>query len=142
MFPLPDPTLILLLQLAGAGQLVLATASLLIPRMLRWPEKLALLDPLLRRVFWVYAVYILGTNLALGLVSLLATGALVAGGPLAAAILFYAAVYWGGRLAVQFTLFRGLKPEGAFYQLADLALSALFLFLTAVYLMASVNAYS
>jgi len=73
---IPDHALKTLILLAGAGQLLLAVGSLAIPRMLQWREKLAGLDPLLRRLFWVYAAYIFGTNIALGLVSVLAADAM------------------------------------------------------------------
>ena len=57
---------------AGVGQLILCSASLAIPRVLRWPEDLARLRPLTRQVFWTYAGYIWATNLSFGLISTLA----------------------------------------------------------------------
>lgn len=128
----------LLIVAAGVGQLLLAAASLLIPAVLNWKRELAGLNPLLRRLFWVYAGYIFATNVALGLVSLFAADALVAPAALALAVNGYAAAYWGSRLAIQFTLFRGLKPPGAIFQCAEAALVVLFVFLTAVYLAATV----
>lgn len=131
------PTLILL---AGVGQLVLAGASTLIPRQLGWREKLAKVDPLLRRIFWVYAGYILGTNVALGLVSVFAADALAGTGTLAVCVTVYAAVYWGARLALQFALFRGLAPPDLKFRVAEAALVLLFVFLTGTYLLAGLHA--
>ena len=58
-----------LLIAAGVGQLILISAGLAIPRVLRWPEDVARLRPLTRQVFWTYAGYIWATNLSFGLVS-------------------------------------------------------------------------
>lgn len=66
-----------LLLLAGAGQIVLVFGSLAIPKQLGWREKLAPTTPLIRQMFWVYAAYILATNLAFGLLSALAPAALL-----------------------------------------------------------------
>lgn len=54
------------LRVIGVGQLLLVLASLWLPRVLRWPQQLAQLEPLTRRIFWVYAGYIVGTNTFLG----------------------------------------------------------------------------
>jgi len=51
-----------LLVLVGLGQIALALVSLMLPRILRWREETARLSPLTRRIFWVYAGYILGTQ--------------------------------------------------------------------------------
>ncbi|MFQ5733313.1 MAG: hypothetical protein ACE5KM_15335 [Planctomycetaceae bacterium] len=123
--------------IAGLGQLVLAAASAFIPRQLGWREKLGGVDPLLRRIFWVYAAYILGTNVALGLVSTFASGALVEGGSLAFAVNVYAAVYWGARLVIQLVWFRGLAPEGLKFRVAETALVLLFVFLSSTYVVAA-----
>lgn len=140
--PISQEMLQTLVLMAGVGQLLLAAGSVVIPRVLRWKEKLAGLDPLLRRVFWVYAAYILMTNVALGLVSVLAAESLVEPAALAFAVALYAAVYWGARLAIQFAFFRGLKPPGAFFRIAEAGLVALFTFLTAVYIAAAIAAAS
>lgn len=131
-----------LILVAGVGQLVLAAASTCIPKQLEWTKKLSTVDPLLRRVFWVYAGYILGTNVSLGLVSLLAADALAEPGSLAFCLNGYAALYWGARLAIQFLWFRKLAPNGLRFRLAEVALVVLFMFLTATYLLAAWNAGS
>lgn len=139
---IPLSLLILLLQLAGLGQLVLAAGSLAIPRILGWSGKLAGLDPFMRRLFWVYGGYILGTNIALGLVSLLAAPALATPGPLALALNLYALAYWGARILIQFSLFQKYKPQGRHFWIGELALAALFIYLTAVYAVAALNGAS
>ena len=135
-------TLETLILAAGVGQLVLAAASTAIPAQLGWREKLASVDPLLRRIFWVYAGYILGTNVALGIVSILAAGALAQPSTLAFCVAAFAVVYWGARLLIQFIWFRGLAPSGWKFRAAEAALVVLFVFLTATYALAAWNAGS
>ena len=80
---------------AGVGQLVLISASLAIPRVLRWPEDVARLRPLTRQLFWTYAGYIWATNLSFGLISTFAPGWLLDGTPLTGAVCGFIATYWG-----------------------------------------------
>lgn len=122
-----------LVVVAGVGQIVLAAGSTAIPRVLQWPEKLARLEPLERRLFWVYAAYILGTNLSFGLVSVLIPAALVDGSSLAVAVTGFMTVYWLSRIVIQFACFRGLGPSGAFFVVAETGLVLLFAFFAAVY---------
>ena len=117
----------------GLGQIALALASLSLPRILRWPDQLRQLQPLTRRIFWVYAAYILGTNLCLGTLSALAPHLLLERTALARCVGGYAAVYWGARLCIQFVWFRGAAPSGPGYALADGAVTLGFALCTAVY---------
>jgi len=122
-----------LLVVAGLGQLGLAAGSLAIPRALGWREETLRLTRLTRQVFWIYAGYIWGTNLLMGALSALAPAHLLAGTPLARAVCGYIALYWGARLVIQlFWLDRSVVTTTAL-KLADAALTALFLFLTATY---------
>jgi hypothetical protein len=122
-----------LIILAGLGQLVLAAASLSLPRMLHWREDTDKLRPLTREVFWTYAAYIWATNVAMGLLSILGPGWLLDRTPLARAVAGYITLYWGARLAIQFGWFGKNAPPGALYRLAEAALVALFLALTLTY---------
>ncbi|MEM7307995.1 MAG: hypothetical protein AAF682_15055 [Planctomycetota bacterium] len=127
------PSLVLCLKLAGLGQLVLALASLAIPRVLGWREETRRLSPLTREVFWTYAVYIWVTNVALGLTSLLLAEELASRAPLARAVTAYALVYWGVRLALQLLSFGKHAPPGRRFKVAEALLVQLFVFLSAVY---------
>jgi hypothetical protein len=122
-----------LLLVVGLGQLLLVVGSLSLPRLLRWPEQLARLEPLLQRIFWVYAAYILGTNLCLGAVSAFAPDLLMARTPLARLVAGYGGVYWGARLVIQLVWFRGVAPKGLGYAVADVAVTLGFVACTAVY---------
>jgi len=123
-----------LIRLAGVGQLALAAASTAIPSVLKWSAETAKLRPLLRQLFWIYAGYILGFHVAFGALSVLAPGWLIDGSGLATAVTGFIATYWGVRLALQFLyLDRSDAPLGTRFRLAEAALVALFVFLTAVY---------
>ena len=129
-----------LLLLAGAGQLLLVAASGFIPRALGWSEELKPLRPLLRQMFWTYAAYILGINLGFGLLAVLAPDSLLDGSLLAAAVTGFTALYWGARVLIQFFYFDRSEVRGRpLFVLAEVALVALFLFLTAVYGAAAVQ---
>ena len=121
-------------RLAGYGQLALAAASIAIPFVLRWREQTALLRPLLRQIFWVYAAYLLGLHVAFGLLSAAAPEWLTDGSPLATAVTGFLTAYWGIRLGLQFFYFdTSDAPRGMRFRLAEVALVGLFIFLTAAY---------
>ncbi len=123
-----------LLVLAGIGQLALTLGSLALPRILRWKEDTAKLQPLTRQVFWIYAGYIWSTNVAFGLLSVLAPERLLDRTPLARAVAGFIAAYWGVRLLLQFVVLdRKSAPPGAVFRVAEGALVALFVGCTLVY---------
>jgi hypothetical protein len=124
------------LELAGLGQVVLALASTTFPRILGWPRDLAVLRPMLRRMFWIYAGYIFGCNLAFGLLSFLGARWLVDRTPLAAAVTGFIALYWIARLGLQAAFDRADMPAGARYRVAEAALVSLFLYLAGTYALA------
>ena len=122
-----------LLIIAGVGQLALALASLAIPRLLNWRDETQKLDPLTRAVFWTYAGYIWGTNVAFGLLSVAAPTWLLDGTPLARAVSGFIALYWGARVVIQLTAFGKYAPSGRGFRVAEMALVGLFVFLAVVY---------
>jgi hypothetical protein len=123
-----------LLILAGLGQLALALVSLALPRILRWGDDTAKLRPLTRQVFWTYAAYVWVTNVCFGVISIFAPEWLLERTELARVVAGYVTAYWAARVLVQFFYFdRSNAPPGATYKVAEVALVALFIFLTAVY---------
>jgi hypothetical protein len=123
-----------LVQIAGCGQLLLAIASAAIPHVLRWRTETAMLRPLLRQLFWVYAAYLFAFHLAFGLLSVLAPGSILDGSSLATAVSGFIAAYWGVRLVLQFAyLDRKDAPQGPWFRLAEAALVSLFVGLTLTY---------
>ncbi|MEZ5963430.1 MAG: hypothetical protein R3F56_06240 [Planctomycetota bacterium] len=122
-----------LLVIAGVVQLGIVLASMLVPAVLGWREETRRLEPLTRVVFWTYAGYIVATNLALAIASLLLPDSLLASGPLPRAVSGYGALYWGARVTLQFVAYRRYAPQGPFYRLADIAFSAAFAFVALVF---------
>lgn len=124
----------LALQLAGAAQFVLVLGSTAIPRQLGWRDKLAGTSPLIRQMFWVYAAYTLGTNLAFGLLSTFAADLLLDRTPLATAVCAFICLYWAARVVVQWTYFDTSElPRTAFNNFARWSLEALFIALALIY---------
>lgn len=118
------------IRIAGLGLLVLVLASPAIPRVLRWRERTAQLQPLTRQVFWTYATYTWFTNIWFTLIALLLAHQLVEKTALAAAVTAFIAAYWIGRIAVQFLYFdRSDMPTVPFATVAETALIALFIYL-------------
>lgn len=130
--------LIIALKLAGIGQLVLVLASIAIPACLEWKKGLAGLRPLLRQMFWTYALYITGVHIFSGVLSLFAAEELVNGSVVSAAVCVLMAVWWGARIVIQFFFFDTSDlPKTKFNKLAELGLTLLFAYLTAVYVWAA-----
>jgi len=123
-----------LIVLAGIGQLGLVAASPMIPRLLHWHEEIVKLRRLTQNVVTTYAYYTMGTNLAFGLLSTLRPAWLLDGSGLARSVAGFIAVYWGVRLILQYAYYdRKDAPEGVIFRIAELALSALFLYCAVVY---------
>lgn len=97
--------LTLALYIAGAGQLGILAASALVPRVLDWRTALAPLHPFLRRLFWVYGVFIVLTITGLGILTLLHAPAMAAGQPVARSLAAFAGIFWLARLVVQWAVF-------------------------------------
>lgn len=129
-----NPTnLVPLIFVAGLSQFAITLASLGVPRVLQWGPDLAKLRPLNRQIFTTYAGYILGTNLAFALLSTFDPGLLVSKTPLAGWVSGFIAVYWGARLVLQGVYYRGDRPPGRRYLLAEVVFCFAFLGLTIVY---------
>src|SRR5262245_6194992 len=106
----------------------------MIPKLLHWREEVSKLRRLTRNVVTTYAFYILGTNLAFGLLSTLKPEWLLHGSGLARAVAAFISLYWGVRLLLQFAYYdRTDAPLGLGFRIAEGALATLFLFWTCVY---------
>ena len=122
---------------AGAAQVIIVCASLAIPKILNWKGELAQVGNLTRQVFWTYAGYILISNLAFGLLSILASAALIDGSILATAVTGFIALWWVGRIAIQFFYFdTSQAPGGLIHKVLEAALILAFVFLAASYVAA------
>ncbi len=95
------PTLIFL---AGVGQLGILIASALVPFQLKWKTELSVLSRLHRQMYWIYGAYVVLAIAAFGLICLFNATELANGSGLARAVCGYIAIFWGGRLALQWVL--------------------------------------
>ena len=124
----------LLLQIAGLLHLGLLCAGGSLPRVLAFSRHLTLVPVLLRRLFYVYYVFVGGTVIAFGAMSFFLADQLAAGGPVARALLLLMMTFWTARLLVALFVF-DLKPyltnrwRWFGYQL----MNVVFLYLPAVY---------
>ncbi len=123
-----------LLQLAAALQLSILVASSLTPRVLNWKENLARLHPFLRRLFWVYGVFIVMVIIAFATMTFLHAGAMASGEPVARSLCVFIAIFWAARLFVQFFIFdvRSFLTNW-FYAFGYHALTAIFIALVLIY---------
>ena len=124
----------LLLQLAAAVQLLILIASALTPRVLDWRKNLAVLHPFLRKLFWVYGVFIVMVILAFATLTFRHADAMATREPVARSVCVFIAVFWGARLFVQFAIF-DVRPflTNWIYQVGYHALTVLFALLVLVY---------
>ena len=124
----------LLLQLAAAVQLLILTASVLTPRVLDWRKNLAVLHPFLRKLFWVYGVFIVMVIIAFAILTFRHADAIAAGEPVARSLCFFITIFWGARLFVQFAIFDP-RPflTNWIYRVGYHALTFTFAFLVLVY---------
>ena len=124
----------LFLQLAAAVQLLILTASALTPRVLDWRNNLAALHPFLRKLFWVYGVFIVIVIMAFATLTFRHADAMAAREPVARSLCAFVAVFWGARLFVQFAIFDP-RPflTNWIYRVGYHALTFTFAFLVLVY---------
>jgi uncharacterized membrane protein len=124
----------LLLQLAAAVQLLILIASASTPRVLDWRKNLAVLHPFLRKLFWVYGVFVVMVIIAFAVLTFRHADAMAAREPVARSLCLFIAIFWGTRLLVQFAIFDA-RPflTNWFYKTGFHALTIIFAFLTFVY---------
>jgi hypothetical protein len=94
-----------LLVVGGLLHFVILIASALTPRLLDWRTNLAALHPFLRRLFWVYGVFIVLVIISFGTLTLIRADELASATPLARSVCVMIALFWLARLGVQFFVF-------------------------------------
>ena len=94
-----------LLVVGGLLHFVILIASALTPRLLDWRTNLAALHPFLRRLFWVYGVFIVLVIISFGTLTLVRADELASATPLARSVCTMIALFWLARLGVQFFVF-------------------------------------
>lgn len=128
------------LLVAGATHYAILIASALVPRVLDWRSALGVLPPFLRTLFWVYGAFVVLTIAGFGALTLLHADEMACGDRVARSVAAMIALFWGARLAVQLFVFDA-KPllTKAWMKLGYHALTAAFVFLTAVYAIAAAH---
>jgi hypothetical protein len=122
--------------LAAAALLHFAvlSASASVPKGLNWRVNLAPLHPFLRRLFWIYGVFIVIVIVSFGILTLIHRDAMATGEPVARSLCAFIAFFWTARLFVQLFVFDA-RPflTNWFYKTGYRALTAVFVYFVAVY---------
>jgi hypothetical protein len=130
----------LVLRLGGALHFVILIASALTPRMLDWRHGLAPLHPFLRRLFWVYGVFITMVIAGFGVLALRHAPEMAAGDPAARSLCAFIAIFWGARLFVQFFVFDAKPFLTRWWVTAGYhSLTLAFIYLTGAFAYAATN---
>jgi len=129
----------ILLQLAGFLQLSILIASALVPRVLDWRRNLAGLNSFLRKLFWVYGIFIVLVIIGFAALTLLHAAAMASGQPVARSVCVLIAIFWAARLVVQIGVFDA-RPflTTWFYKVGYHTLTLIFLYLVLIYAWAAV----
>ena len=124
-------SLLLLLWLAGFVQVAIASANLFLPAKLRYRENLSRVSPIIRQIFVVHSIYIVGVVLLFAVVTFGFAGELVSGHGLGRFLAAAIAVFWLLRAPVQLLYYDAtLRKENRW---GDIAFTAGALFLAATY---------
>jgi hypothetical protein len=123
--------LLLLLWTAGFVQLAIAFANLFLPAKLNYRENLSRVSPIIRQIFVVHSVYIVGVVLLFAAISFGFAGDLASGHGLGRFLAAAIAVFWLVRAPVQLLYYDAvLRRENRW---GDIAFTFLALFLAAAY---------
>lgn len=126
------------LYVAAGIHFAILTASILTPKALDWKTALSPLPPLLRRMFWVYGIFIVVMIISFGVLTALHAPAMAAGAPVARSLAVVIAVFWALRLGVQCFVFDA-RPwlTRPLYRIGYHALTIAFVVLVTVYTIAA-----
>jgi len=125
------PGLLQLLWIAGFVQLAIAVANLFLPAKLKYRENLSCVSPIIRQIFVVHSIYIVGVVLLFAALTFGFTGELASGRGLGRFLAAAIALFWFLRAPVQLLYYDAtLRRENRW---GDIALTAGALFLAATY---------
>ena len=123
--------LVLLLWLAGFVQVAIASANLFLPAKLKYRENLSRVSPIIRQIFVVHSVYIVGVVLLFAAVTFGFAGELASGHGLGRFLAAAIALFWLLRAPVQLLYYdTALCRENRW---GDIAFTSAALFLAAAY---------
>ena len=131
-------TLTLLLQIAGVLHLGLICAGALMPRAVHLREHLKALPEFIRRLFWVYYVFIGLCLLSFGALTVAFAPALASGAALARALCVFLTAFWTLRLVAATFVF-DVRPYlvNKYLRLGYHATNVAFVYLPLVYALAA-----
>lgn len=126
--------LTLLIQIAGLLHMGLLCAGLLMPRAVKLQQHIAPLPVFIRRLFWIYYVFIGLSLVSFGIITVVFAGTLASGGGLARAICAFFAVFWTVRLFVATFVF-DVRPylTNSLWRTGYHATNVVFIYLPVVY---------
>lgn len=123
--------LLQILWLAGFVQLAIAFANFFLPAKLKYRENLSLVTPIIRQIFVVHSIYLVGVVLLFAAVTFGFAGELASGHGLGRFLAAAIALFWILRAPVQLWCYDAkLRRENRW---ADIAFTAGALFLAAAY---------
>jgi hypothetical protein len=129
--------LLQLLWLAGLVQVAIASANIFLPAKLKYRENLSRVSPIIRQVFVVHSIYIVGVVLLFAAVTFGFAGDLASGHGLGRFLAAAIAVFWLFRAPVQLLYYdSALRKENRW---GDIAFTAAALFLAVTYGAASLG---
>jgi hypothetical protein len=124
-------SILLLLWLAGFVQIAIATANLFIPKKLNYRENLSRVTPIIRQIFVVHSVYIVGVVLLFAFVTFGFAAELASGRGLGRFLAAAMAAFWLCRAPVQLLYYdASLRRTN---RAGDVAFTLAALFLTITY---------
>ena len=125
------PSLLQLLWLAGCAQIAIAFANLFLPRKLKYRENLSHVSPIIRQIFVVHSVYLVGVVILFAVLTFGFSRELASGHGLGRFLAAAIAVFWLFRAPVQLFYYDStLRREN---RLGDLGFTAGALFLAVTY---------
>lgn len=123
--------LLLLLWLAGFVQLAIASANLFLPAKLKYRENLSRVSPIIRQIFVVHSIYIVGVVLLFAAATFAFAGELASGRGLGRFLAVAISVFWLLRAPVQLLYYDAtLRRENRW---SDIAFTAAAFFLAVTY---------
>jgi len=123
--------LLLLLWLAALVQIAIASANVFLPRKLKYQENLERVAPIIRQIFVVHSVYIVGVLLLFATLTLVFARELASGHGLGRLLAAGIAIFWLFRAPVQLLYYDASLRRSN--RLGDIAFTAAAIFLTVAY---------
>jgi hypothetical protein len=120
---------------AGVVQLVIAAANWVIPGKLDYAGNLARVSVIVRQVFIVHAVYIVGLLVAFAGLCFAYAAELASGTGLGRTVSAGLAIFWGARVPVQLWYYD--RESKRRHPVAHVCFSAMFIFLATVFVVAA-----